>query len=120
MGTKQGSKKKVDIEEQGRKNYVAAFFGGRPRFFFVLPSPLGSPVSTGFGVLGGRPLGRFGGGVPSTSSFFSCKSKLNVNMASGGKRKAALIVASCLLSGDGRASWAQQVVQMNPLQQTTM
>jgi hypothetical protein len=55
---------------------VAAFFGGRPRFFFTLGSPP-SPLSVAgsFGVLGGRPLGRFGGGVSPLSSFFSCKSK---------------------------------------------
>ena len=71
------------IEEKGgnrgsRENYMAAFFGGRPRFFFTLgspPSPLAPSVAGGFGILGGRPLGRFGGGVSPLSSFFSCKSK---------------------------------------------
>jgi hypothetical protein len=55
-------------------NYVAAFFGGRPRFFFTLgspPSALVPSVAGGFGFLGGRPLGRFGGGVSPLSSFFS-------------------------------------------------
>lgn len=57
---------------------MAAFFGGRPRFFFTLgspPSPLVPSVAGGFGFLGGLPLGRFGGGVSPLSSFFSCKSK---------------------------------------------
>ena len=57
---------------------MVAFFGGRPRFFFTLgspPSPLVPSVAGGFGFLGGRPRGRFGGGVSPLSSFFSCRSK---------------------------------------------
>lgn len=59
---------------------MVAFFGGRPRFFFVLcspspPSPLVTSCAEDFGILGGRPLGRFGGGSSPVSSFFSCKSK---------------------------------------------
>ena len=56
---------------------MVVFFGGRPRFFLTLgspPSPLVPSVAGGFGFLGGRPLGRFGGGVPPLSSF-SCKSR---------------------------------------------
>jgi hypothetical protein len=56
--------------------YSFAFFGGLPRFFFVLgsaASPLvaPSPVS-GLGIFGGRPRFRLGNGssVPG-SSFFS-------------------------------------------------
>ena len=84
---------------------MAAFFGGRPRFFFTLgspPSPLVPSVAGGFGFLGGRPLGRFGGGVSPLSSFFSCKSKTECQQGSGGKRKGVLIIDSIMLTFGGR------------------
>ena len=50
---------------------------------------------------------------------FPANRKPNVNMGSGVKRKGVLIIATCLLSGDDRASSAQQV-RMDPPQQTRM